>query len=238
VIGSHKAKGLLEDGRRLLEGGDPRAASLVLGRLLLLEPGHAEAQALMAAAQTAVAEGERRALELLLAAQADLDGGDREAARAHVQDAVRAGADRERVAALMDRLDQREGRIAPALAPDPVATIPPERPAGRAWSRAAFVALCAGVFTVMGVGVASTWTGLLARLSQAPSPRTRPVTSPPAFATTSAGDRAVAQARRLLESGNAQAALLALDAVAPQDPAYPFARQLRGQAERALGGRP
>jgi hypothetical protein len=219
----------------LLDGGDPREASLVLGRLLLLEPGHAEALSLMATARTALAEGERRAQESLAAAEEALAAGEREAAREMVQNAVAAGADHERVHALLDRLDSRGGRLG---LPDRDAAeleAPPDAPIRSGWSRAAFIGMWVGVFTVMGVGVAFTWPGLLARLTQAPSPHTRPV--PPAEpAAPGAGERTVARARRLLESGEPAAALIALDTVAPQDPAYPFARQLRAHAERAARG--
>jgi hypothetical protein len=43
-----------------------------------------------------------------------------------------------------------------------------------------------------------------------------------------------AEARRLMEQGDAAGALRALDRVRPEEPAYPFARQLRRQAESAL----
>jgi hypothetical protein len=234
VIGRHKVQGLLEDGRRLLDGGDPREAALVFGRLLLLEPDHAEALSLMSTARAALAEVERRGQESLASAEEALAAGEREMAREMVQKAVAAGADYERVHVLLDRLDPRGGRLG---IPDREAAeldVPPEAPVRSGWSRAAFIGMCAGVFTVMGVGVAFTWPGLLARLSQAPSPRTEPVPAADP-ADPGAGERTVARARRLLESGQPGAALAALDTVAPQDPAYPFARQLRAHAERGLG---
>jgi hypothetical protein len=236
VIGSHKAQGLLEDGRRLLERGDPREAALVLSRLLLLEPDHAEALSLMTAARAALAEAERRAQEALGSAEAALAAGERETARQKVEQALAAGADHERAHALLDRLDPRGGRMDPppaAEGAEPPAHVEP--PARSGWSRAAFIGLCAALFTVMGVGVASTWPGLLARLTEAPSPRSAPLATSESPGST-VGDRTVARARRLLESGEARAALSVLDTVSPQDPAYPFARQLRGHAQRALKG--
>jgi DNA-binding response OmpR family regulator len=59
------------------------------------------------------------------------------------------------------------------------------------------------------------------------------VTAPP-----TGGERALAEARRRLDAGDAAAALVVLDRVGPQDAAYPFARQLRQQAERALHAEP
>jgi len=85
--------------------------------------------------------------------------------------------------------------------------------------------------------VASSWEGLMARLAGAPAPAAALLPAPPAEATP--GERAIAEARRLGERGDLAGALAALDSVLPQDPAYPFARHLRGQAAEALrsGGR-
>jgi hypothetical protein len=53
-------------------------------------------------------------------------------------------------------------------------------------------------------------------------------------APLSEGEQRLAEARRLMEQGDAAGALRALDGVRPEEPAYPFARQLRTQAESAL----
>jgi hypothetical protein len=53
-------------------------------------------------------------------------------------------------------------------------------------------------------------------------------------APLSRGEQALAEARRLMEAGDAAGALRALDGVPPEEPAYPFARQLRRQAEGVL----
>ena len=111
------------------------------------------------------------------------------------------------------------------------------RRSGPAWPRRALASLWALVLAVLAGSVASSWEGLMARLSGAPAPAAALLSAPPAEATP--GERAIAEARRLGERGDLAGALAALDSVLPQDPAYPFARHLRGQAAEALrsGGR-
>jgi hypothetical protein len=55
-----------------------------------------------------------------------------------------------------------------------------------------------------------------------------PVTTAP---RTTRGERLLLDARRLLDAGDAAAALAALDQVTPEEPAYPLARKLRDEAE-------
>ena len=86
---------------------------------------------------------------------------------------------------------------------------------------------------ILGVGVFSSWDRLLFGLTRPPSPHSHGEGAWVVPATR--GDRALAQAHRLLEKGDAAAALAVLDRVGTQEPAYPFARQLRQQAQRALG---
>jgi hypothetical protein len=85
----------------------------------------------------------------------------------------------------------------------------------------------------------------MARLAGAPAP-VGPVASPPSswaatpsLSAATPGERAISEARRLGERGDLAGALAALERVMPQDPAYPFARRLHGQAAEALrnGGR-
>ena len=113
------------------------------------------------------------------------------------------------------------------------------RPPGAAWPRRALASLWVLLLAVLASSVASTWEGLMARLTGAPAPA--PVAAPAALTSFPAtpGERAIAEARRLGEVGDLAGALAALEAVPPQDPAYPFAQHLRGQAAEALrnGGR-
>ena len=94
-------------------------------------------------------------------------------------------------------------------------------------------------FALLATGVGSSWDRLLDRLARAPAPSSRPAPPATSLAAPTAGERAVADARRLLDQGETAAALAVLDRISRDEPAYPFARELRRQAEAALrsGGR-
>jgi hypothetical protein len=226
---------LLAEGWRLLEAGDPREASLVFGRVALVEPGSAEGLRGLSSARAAINESERRSDERLREAQSALEKGDLTVARTALQAVIADGGDRDHAATLLDRLDARGGRLdrreAPAAeaVPSPVA-----RASAVSWARRGFAAASTIVFLVLGAGVFTSWDRLLFGLSRPPLPR--PDTAAVWPVPASGGERALAEARRLLDAGDAAAALAALDRVGPREAAYPFARQLRLQAERALHG--
>jgi hypothetical protein len=115
----------------------------------------------------------------------------------------------------------------------------PGRPGPAAWPRRVLASLWAVLLTVLASSMASSWEGLMSRLAGGPVPARAVMSIPTPPVTTTLGEQAIAEARRLGERGDLQGALLALDRVPPQDPAYPFARHLRGQAAQALksGGR-
>jgi hypothetical protein len=52
----------------------------------------------------------------------------------------------------------------------------------------------------------------------------------------SPAERALADARRLLDAGQPAAALSVLDGVGRSEPEYPYATQLRSHAERMMSG--
>jgi hypothetical protein len=113
------------------------------------------------------------------------------------------------------------------------------RPVGAAWPRRALASLWVLLLAVLASSVASTWEGLMARLAGAPAPVGPVASAPSSLSAATPGERAISEARRLGERGDLAGALAALERVMPQDPAYPFARQLHGQAAEALrnGGR-
>lgn len=113
------------------------------------------------------------------------------------------------------------------------------RPAVAAWPRRALASLWVLLLAVLASSVASTWEGLMARLAGAPAPVGPVSTAPSSLSAATPGERAITEARRLGERGDLAGALAALERVTPLDPAYPFARQLHGQAAEALrnGGR-
>ena len=168
---------------------------------------------------------------VLLLAPADAD------ARAGLAAAQSASAENERI--LEERLTAAEQIPLPrgwfALRPSdgdgPVIAVPAGSPPGR--SRTMLGAVCAGLFLVLGAGVAARWDGLMLRLAQVPMPQDTSVALA-AQPGPRAEDQTIAAAQRLLENGDPARAVALLDSVHPHQPSYPFARQLRGQAERAL----
>jgi hypothetical protein len=228
-----RIQGLLAEGWRLLEAGRARESALIFGRVALVEPADAEALRGLAAARAAITESERLSDERLAEARRAADRGDTASARAALHEVIAEGGDRDHAAALLDRLDDREGRLDPA-APPPALSGPivVPRPSAVSWSRRAFAAVATAVLVALGAGVFSSWDRLLSGLTRPPAPR--PQAEAGSAAADRAGERALAEARRHMDSGNVAAALAALDRVGPQEPSYPFARQLRQQAELAL----
>ena len=233
AIDRDRIRGLCAEGWRLLEAGDSREAGLVFGRVALVEPTSPEALRGLASARAAITESERRNDERLHEAQRALEKGDLAVARTALEAVIAEGGDRDHAATLLDRLDVRGGRLDRVEAPPAEgAASPAARASAVSWSRRAFAAVSTIVLVVLGAGVFSSWDRLLFGLTRPPSPRSDQAAVVPALPT--GGERALAEARRLLDAGDAAAALVALDRVGPQDAAYPFARQLRQQAQRAL----
>lgn len=227
-------RALLIRGHALLDRNQPHEAADLFGRVLLRDPGNAEAQAGAKRARTAIQEGERAAAAQLEEAGRALDAGDEQAARRLLEDVVSKGGDRDRAHALLDRLDTRAGSLE-GLEHDVEArarTAPP--PPRRAWARPALIAAWAMAFASLAVGVGSGWDRLLLSLSRTPSPTSRPGPPTTQVPEPPAGERALSEARELLDRGDAAAALATLDRVSPQEPAYPFARQLRTHAAAVL----
>ena len=230
-----RIQGLLAEGWRLLEAGNARESALIFGRVILFDPAHPVALRGLAAARTAITESERRNDERLVEARRAAARGDTVAARAALEAVIAEGGDRDHAAALLDRLDDREGRIERAAPPAaPSRPVPRPRPSAVSWSRRAFAAASTVLLVALGAGVFSSWDRLLFGLTRPPAPRAHAV--PDSAPAARGGDRALAEARRHMETGNVAAALVALDRVGPQEPSYPFARQLRQQAELALRG--
>jgi hypothetical protein len=230
-----RIQGLLAEGWRLLEAGDPREAARVFGRVALVEPASPEALGGLASARAAITESERRNDERLHEAQRALEKGDLTVARTALEAVIAEGGDRDHAARLLDRLDARGGRLDRMEAPLTEAVPRPiARVSAVSWSRRAFAAASTIVLVVLGASVFSSWDRLLFGLTRPPLPRSDQAAAWSAPPT--GGERALAEARRLLDAGDAAAALVALDRVGPQEAAYPFARQLRQQAQRALHG--
>jgi hypothetical protein len=217
-----------------------REAADVFGRILLRDPENAEARHGLEQARAATVEAERVMATRLYEAEGALAAGEDEKAWALLDEIIRNGGDRDRARELLDRLDRRPGRLNAGRGPGTSAGVAEEAAsaASPAWSRRAVVGGWVLLFGLLATGVASSWDRLLDRLGRAPSPSSQPA-PPTSVAAPTPGERAVADARRLLDQGETAAALTVLDRISPDEPAYPFARELRRQAEAALlsGGR-
>jgi hypothetical protein len=99
------------------------------------------------------------------------------------------------------------------------------------WLRRSLAVVWALFFAMGGLAVASTWDRLVQGLVQAPIPAS---SASVAEGQVSAGERAAAEARRLLDGGRPREALAELASIRPAEPVYPFALQLREEARRAL----
>lgn len=230
-----RIQGLLAEGWRLLEAGDPREAALVFGRVALVDPASPDAVRGLGSARAAITESERRNDELLHHARRALEKGDLTVARTALEAVIAEGGDRDHAATLLDRLDARAGRLDRIEAPVvEAAPSPRTRASAVSWSRRAFAGAATIVLVVLGASVFSSWDRLLFGLTRPPALRSDEAAAVPA--PPAGGDRALAEARRLLDAGDAAGALATLDRVGPREAAYPFARQLRQQAYRALHG--
>jgi hypothetical protein len=235
---------LLVAGGSALQQGDPGRAADMFGRALLMDPDSAQARRGAAEARAALAEGQRLREARLAEAETALTRGDTGEARLIVEGLSTRSAGDGRVQDLRDRLDGRAGRVSREEAgpfPWPAESLPPPAASRRrgAWSRLAVAAGWAAGFGLLATGVATSWESLVVRLERTPMPQAgagAPVTAVP---QTPRGERLLVDARRLLDAGDAAAALMALDQVAPEEPAYPLARKLRDEAERLrrTGGR-
>jgi hypothetical protein len=231
-----RIRDLNDQARELLEKGRGPEAALVFGRVLLHDPACEEARQGLERARAAVSEQHRRLEARFDAAERALELGDRGGARRSLEAILEAGGDRDRALELLDRLDDRTGIVTlrGALGDAASAGFAAEPAKNRTLSRRAFALAWTLVVATLASGLAVSWESLLARLVATPSPSARLALAATRLPQPLSGERSVSEARRLLDAGDAAAARSVLDQVSPSDAAYPFARQMRAQAEAAL----
>jgi hypothetical protein len=226
---------LLAEGHDLLARSRFPEASDVFGRILLLDPDSPAARLGLESARRSAAEAQRQLDAALDEARRAVDAGDAARARRLLEQVVEGGGNRDSARALLDRLDRRDGRLFEGAVPPREHQKPdlalPRGSSG--WSRRALLVAWASCLVLLTLGLASSWERLVRDLVEPPAPA--PVAGPPVTeaAAQSAGEKAVIEARRLAEHGDAAAALALLDRISPDEPAYPFARQFRVQVEAA-----
>lgn len=230
-----RVRGLVTLGWDLLQAGRPRDASLAFGRVLMRHPAHAGARRGLALARSSTAESCRDLDTRLDEAKAAVESGERQRAHELLEHVAAQGADSARIFPLLDRLDAREGRIARRLSREPgaAATSAALAPGRTAWSRRAFVFAWSLLFASLATGMAASWDRIVGGLVKPPVPESGPpsVTEIPA---STPGERALRQARLMLDERNPAGAVAALDRVTADDPAFPFSRRLRSRAQEAL----
>jgi hypothetical protein len=234
-----RVRALVEEAKALLGSGLSNDAADIFGRVLLLDPRHLEASRGLDQARELSAEKQRRLEACLEDASRAADTGRNDVARQLAEQALRDGGDAGRAQTLLDRVDDRAGRLdslggilptegrialrAPLRRPAPV-------------SRQALVAAWTLAFVTMAVGLAFSWDRLVGDLVSAPAPESPSIMATAPEADVTAGAVAVSRARELVARGDLATALVILDEVSPADAEYPFARRLRSQVSAALTG--
>jgi thioredoxin-like negative regulator of GroEL len=220
-----------------LAAGQAVDAALAFERVLLSDPGHDEARVGLARAQSALAEQRRRLDACLEEARRLAEEGDWEAARPLLDRIEAEGGDRDAARALRDRIASPRGELRPGApaddSPAPAARRPARRRQLRPRLRRAVAMGLSLLFVAVAGGTLARWDSLLTALTARPTPRALSAEPRPAYPPPTAGEQALALAARRLEAGDPDGALQALASVSPEDPAFPFASQMRSRADRA-----
>jgi hypothetical protein len=228
---------LLREGRSFLAEGRGREASLRFSRVLLEDPSHAGARRGEARAQALLNEEDRLAALRLEEARGALAGGRVDEARAGIKEAPTHGADPVLAPPLLDRLAERGGRLTEVASPLSTAPTGASRSGRRSGlPRTALVVGWAAILAVLLSTVLARWERIVDRLTSAPLPASAPAPPVSSLPPTSPGEAALQEARRLLSTGETKGALRVLDRIPAEDPAYPYARRVRAEAEATLAG--
>jgi hypothetical protein len=235
-----RVRALVEEANALLGAGLSSEAADIFGRVLLVDPTHREAMHGLDRARQLLAEKERRLEACVEDATRAAKAGENETARRLAEQALREGGDAARVQVVLDRVDERSGRL-DSLASVPKVARAAYRPVVQRRtppSRQVLVAFWTVAFVTLAVGLAFSWDRLVGDLVSAPAPESALIAPPQGESETTPGDVAVRRARELVARGDLAAALVILDDVSPADPEYPFARRLRSQVAVAVAGGP
>jgi hypothetical protein len=226
---------LFREAESLLSQGKGREASLRFSRVLFGDPDNARARRGEDRARALLDEDERLAVQHLHEASAALREGRVDVAQVKVAAALHCGADPDLVQPLVDRLDERGGRMAVVTSSGPSTPsagpgFGPSAGLSRSTLLTCFALFLAGLlFTV-----ATSWERILGRLTEAPRPARSEAAPVTTLAAPSPGEKALLEARQFLATGEAQEAMRALDRISVQDPHWPYARRLRVEAEATL----
>jgi tetratricopeptide (TPR) repeat protein len=205
-------------------------------RVLFLDRSHARARAYIDRARSALVERQRQSEEKLQASRQLLDQGETDAARMLLSEAVAAGGDDDRAAALRVRLDRTERLHGPA--PVTASARAPRAPVpGWSWSgRSHRVAGIAGT-TLVAVLLLVLIAGADIQEALGVSGRTQQLAAgiaTPTLPVLSSAEVAIVRARTLYDRGRLAEALVALDRVSPDSSMRPVADRLRIEIQQML----
>lgn len=226
---------LIREAESLLSRGQGLEASLRFSRILMGDPDNARARRGEARARSLLDENQRLAAQHLDEAGAALREGRVDLAQVKIAAAQREGADPGLVQPLVDRLDERGGRLAVPEAPRArTPSAGPRLHASTGVSRPLLLACFALLLGALLVTVAARFERILGRLAEAPRPASTEAPPVTTLSAPSPGETALLEARSLLASGDAQQALRVLDGIPERDPHWPYARRLKAEAEATL----
>jgi tetratricopeptide (TPR) repeat protein len=225
-----RAEALLVDGLERYFAGRYEDAIHLWTRVLFLDRAHPRARAYIDRGRTALAERQRRTEEMLQTTGDLLASGQTAAARDLLREAVAAGGDDDRAAALGLQLERLERM--PGAAPRPAVVDAVPMPAPRARWSAAATALSIGVvlIAVLSAG-ASVRTWMRVERDAQDLPSVSPTMKP---AVPSNDEVALLRARTLYAHGRLAEALAALDRVQGDAPNQAAADNLRVDIQRLL----
>jgi hypothetical protein len=211
---------LLRAGRYFLRNGFPREASDAFGRVLLKDPSRDDARRGVEQARRLETE-EWRAHEI--------DQGKQAAAHVKARLAGRRTVPVSTVGCLYGGGPNDSSRDLMVMPSVPLSFRAPDQPnrASATQSRRALIAICAALFSLAITATAMRWERFVEMLVRAPSPVGREASPSALSAGRTRGERAVNDALRLIEKGDAGSALALLNTIPQADPAYPFSRHLR-----------
>jgi tetratricopeptide (TPR) repeat protein len=212
-------------------------------RALFFDRNHARARAYIERARRAQAERQRESEELLHNGAVAYRRGDGREARRLLQAALDAGAPFEDTFPMLERLNQLEAATSPPAVPNArhLAHAPASAAADhvRARSKPALAAGAALLLMVAGgtyivVSSRGEWRPWSALAGGRGTPTSAPTVREVAFSVPTAGEMALASAKRRMSRGDLHAALATLERVRPTDPMKREADRLRTDIQREL----
>ena len=212
---------LLGLGWRLLRSGQAREAADAFGRVLLRRPDQTEARRGVTRARQAAAEQERL-IEMESVSRSHRPSG------TQAMPGLRSSPALKRAQRTRGDVGVPAGRAASRSRPG--------GPRRLVWGRRVLLASSGAAVALVLVMAHLRWGVFMSELCRPPTPSPSAGAPVLALPLPSAGQRTLVEAHHKIDSGDAPAAQLLLQSIAPEDPAYPFAQRMKlelpGHGER------